>query len=174
MWSSTYGRLVAVQEMHCRPSRQDRTLTVQNEAPISSQTTGLTTRGERGNPVDRSMRRQGASPSTSQTEADVRPDLRLSVPAVALAISARGPVAEHPCTSPWRERSSRVAQAGFPKLRRRRRPSRCWCLPNNAPAHAPLRDLKHADLSESSSRRPKREPDARPWRCLRRRCRQSL
>src|SRR5437773_3760076 len=45
-------------------------------------------RGERRTPVDRSMQRQRANPSTSQTGPDVHSNLRLSVPTITLATHA--------------------------------------------------------------------------------------
>src|SRR5258708_1958808 len=47
-------------------------------------------RGERRTPVDRSTQRQWANPSTSQTGPDVLSNLRLSIPAIPLAVHRAG------------------------------------------------------------------------------------
>src|SRR6478735_7883832 len=71
------------------PTRsQDRTLTVQNKAPIRSQTSGPATRGERRAAVDKSTPRTLANPSTSQAGPVVHLHRMSSVPTITFPTHA--------------------------------------------------------------------------------------
>ena len=70
---------------HRQAHSQDRTLTVQNKAPIRSLRLDSTTLVERLDSIDRSTQRQLGQSQHGSDRVGVRGNLRLSVPAVALA-----------------------------------------------------------------------------------------
>src|SRR3954454_7857692 len=68
-----------------KPQSQDRTLTVQDKAPIRSQALSPMMLGERLDQIDRSTQRQLRQSQHGSDSAGVRAHRRLSVPAVGFA-----------------------------------------------------------------------------------------